>query len=214
MNLTEELSTFGQQMSENSPQEVLQTMDDEIEKLAASGILEKALQEGDKAPDFELVDSDGNQVSLNSLLEKGSLIISFNRGNWCPFCNIEFKHLQNTLNSVKEAGANLVVISPQLAEKSAQLKKENGYTYPILYDKDNETAKQFGLAFILSEPLRPIHEAFNMDIPEHNGNNSFELPIPATYVINQQREIIYAHINANWMVRADPYWNILVSWNL
>ena len=105
----------------------------------------------------------------------------------------------------------MVVISPQQPEKSAQLKQKNGYTYHILYDEENETAKQFGLAFILSEPLRPIHEAFNMDIPEHNGNNSFELPIPATYVINQQCEIIYAHINANWMDRAEPleYLNIL-----
>jgi peroxiredoxin len=204
MNLTEELNAFATQMSANAPEEVLQTMGAEIGALATSGLVESALKTGDKAPDFTLTDSDGNSVSLSSLLFNGPAIISFNRGNWCPFCNLEFKALQEILPAIADKGANLVVIAPQLPEKSAELKSQNGFDYPILYDKGNEVARKFGIVFALPESLRPIHEAFGMDIPGHNGDDSFELPFAATYVINTDGEIIYSYINANWMERAEP----------
>lgn len=204
MSLKEELGAFAQKMSENAPQEALETMGAEIGKLAESGIMNTALKVGDKAPDFELKDSEGNTINLNSLTEKGAVVVSFNRGNWCPFCNIELKHLQNKLDEIKNANANLVVISPQLQEKSAELISQNGFTYPILFDKENEVAKKFGIAFTLAESLRPIHKAFEMDIPAHNGDESFGLPIPSTYVINSNKEIIFASVNPNWMERAEP----------
>lgn len=203
MNLKEELGAFAQKMSINAPQEVLQTMGTEIGKLAESGIMSTALKQGNKAPDFELKDTEGNIVSLNSLVQKGSLVISFNRGNWCPFCNIELKHLQNKLCEINITGANLVVISPQLPEKSAELIAQNGFEYPILFDQGNEVARKFGIAFTLAEPLIPIHIAFGMDIPAHNGDESYTLPIPATYVINSNKEIVFSSINPNWMERAD-----------
>ena len=202
MKLKEELGAFAQQMSENVPEEVLQTIGTEIGKLAESGIVENALKVGDKSPEFELKNSDGNSISLSGLVQNGPVIISFNRGSWCPFCNIEFKHLQHSIEAIKTAGANLVVISPQLPEKSQTLKSQNGFDFPILYDKGNELAKKFGIAFTLAEPLRPIHE--EMDFPAHNGDESFELPIPATYVINEDKEVVFASINPNWMERAEP----------
>jgi len=215
MNLKEELGAFAQQMSENAPKEVLETMGAEIGKLLESSIVKTALKVGATVPEFELTDSDGNHVSLDSLVQNSSVVISFNRGNWCPFCNIEFKHLQESVNPIKNSGNNLVVISPQLPEKSKELKSQNGFEFPILYDKGNEVAKKFGIAFTLAEPLRPIHEAFGMDIPAHNGNSSFELPVPATYVINQNKEVVYASINPNWMERAEPdeYLNFLKKGN-
>ncbi len=203
MSLKEELGTFAQQMSENAPQEVLETMGAEIGKLTESGIMNTALKVGDKAPDFELKDSAGYSINLDDLTEKGAVVISFNRGNWCPFCNIEFKHLQNNISEIKNAGANLVVISPQLPEKSAEIISQNGFDYPILFDRENEVAKKFGIAFILAESLRPIHKAFEMDIPAHNGDESFGLPVPATFVINSNNEIIFAAVNPNWMERAE-----------
>lgn len=101
MGLKEELGAFAQNMSENAPQDVLETMSSEIGKLAESGIMNTALKIGDKAPEFELQDSNGNTVQLSNLTQKGNVVISFNRGNWCPFCNIEFKHLQNAVNDIR-----------------------------------------------------------------------------------------------------------------
>ena len=204
MNLKEELGAFAQQMSEKAPQAVLETIGAEIGKLSESGIMESALKVGDEAPNFELQDSEGSIVNLNSLTQKGNLVISFTRGNWCPFCNIEFRHLQNSISEINNAGANLVLISPQLPSKSAELKAANNYDYPILYDKGNEVAKNFGIAFTLAESLRPIHKAFEMDIPAHNGDESFGLPVPATYVIDKNKKVTYASVNPNWMERAEP----------
>jgi len=204
MSLKQELSDFAEQMSKQAPSEVLQTMGGEIGKLAQSGIIEGAKTVGDKAPNFILENSDGERVSLHDLIEKGNVVLSFNRGNWCPFCNMEFNALQESVTEIKNAGANLVVISPQLPIMSRELKLKNGFDYDILYDKGNEVAKQFGIAFALPEPLRPIHEAFGMDIPAHNGDISFELPLAATYIINKSGEITYAYLNANWMERAEP----------
>jgi peroxiredoxin len=204
MNLKEELGAFAEQMSKNAPQEVLETMVAEIEKLAKSGIMDTTKNVGAKVSNFELMDSDGNLVSLKKLTQKGNVVISFNRGNWCPFCKIEFKHLQNSVNEIKSAGANLIVISPQLPEKSREIIAQNGFDYPILFDKGNKVAKDFGIAFILAEPLRPIHKAFDMNIPAHNGDESFGLPVPATYVVDSNNEILFASINPNWMERAEP----------
>jgi len=204
MNLKKELSDFAMQMSKQTPPEVLQTMGGEIGKLAQGGIVENAISVGDKASNFTLENSKGENISLSKLLENGSVVLSFNRGNWCPFCNLEFKALQESVTEIKNAGANLVVISPQLPIMSRELKNKNGFEYDILYDKDNLVAKEFGIAFALPMALRPIHEAFGMDIPAHNGDNSFELPLAATYIINKSGEVIYAYLNANWMERGEP----------
>ena len=200
--LREELSAFSEEMAKNAPNEALQIISQEIEKLYKTGISEKALNVGNNVTDFQLEDSYGNVISLDSMVALGPAVISFNRGNWCPFCNIDFKHMQKNITAIEESGSNLFVISPQLKEKSAQLKAENGYDYPILHDTNNEVAKQFGICFTLSDELKTIHKSFGMDIPAHNGEDSFELPIPATYVVNQDKEIVYAYVNPNWMERA------------
>ena len=204
MSLKDELGSFAEQMSQNAPKDVLETIGSEIGKLVESEVTEEALKVGDTAPDFFLKDSEGNTVSLNDLIEKGPVVISFNRGNWCPFCNMEFKALQLSMPEIQKAGGNLVVISPQLPQKSSDLKQQHGFSYPILYDEDNKTAKSFKISFTLPENLRPIHKAFGMDIPEHNGNNRYELPFPATYVIDQNKKITFSYINVNWMERAEP----------
>ncbi len=205
MSLQEELGAFAQDMSTKVPQEVLEKLGAEIGKLAESGIVENALKVGDQAPSFQLSNPKGELVSLNSLLEKGNLIVSFIRGNWCPFCDITFRHLQNTTESLNEASSNIIVISPQLPEKSAQLIKENGYDFEMLYDKDNLVAKQFGIAFKLSEELKGLYQnVFQIPLEEFNGNSDWELPIPATFVIKKDGNISYASINPNWLERAEP----------
>ncbi len=96
-----------------------------------------------------------------------------------------------------------MVRSSEQFDNLAELISQNGFDYPILFDKENEVAKKFGIAFTLAESLRPIHKAFEMDIPAHNGDESFGLPIPATYVVNKNNEIIFASVNPNWMERAE-----------
>lgn len=202
MSLQQELADFATQMSRQAPKEVLETLGGFIGQVAESGILDTALKVGDTAPNFTLEDESGNTVQLSSLIQDKPLVLSFNRGNWCPFCNIEFAAWQKEQGNLNKA--NFVMVMPQTKEKSAQLKSEKGFSYQILTDTGNKVADQFGIKFQLTKPVRDIHHAFGMDIPAHNGDNSYELPLAATYVIDQNRQIKYAYINPNWMERAEP----------
>jgi len=204
MSLKKKLAAFAEEMSNNAPQEVLETMGAEISELVSKQQSRHALKAGDRAPNFSLQDSTGNIIELNEVLRRGPVFLSFNRGNWCPFCSLEFKALQESVNEVEKKSGTILVISPQLPEKSQKLQQENGITYPILFDEANKVAEQYGLVFTLPEVLRPIHEDFGMDIPAHNGDQSYRLPYPATLAINTNGIITYSFINANWMDRAEP----------
>lgn len=145
MSLKQELSNFAEQMSAQAPQEVLETLGAFIGKLNEDGIADQALKVGDKAPDFILKDDSGNHISLSEMTNDKPLILSFNRGNWCPFCNIEYAAWQKEQHNLGKA--NFAMIMPQLAEKSLEMKSEKGLTYQILEDKANKVAAQFGLKF-------------------------------------------------------------------
>lgn len=202
MSLKQDLSNFAEQMSAQAPKDVLEALGGFIGQLNESGLATNALKEGDVVPNFTLKDQIGNDVSLTTMIKDKPLVLSFNRGNWCPFCNLEFNAWQE--EQVNMDKANFVMIMPQLAEKSAEVKFKKGLTYQILEDKGNEVANQFGLKFQLPENLQAIHKAFEMDIPAHNGDETYELPLAATYVIGQNQKIKFAYVNPNWMERAEP----------
>lgn len=202
MSLKQELATFAEQMSQQAPKEVLETLGGFIGSIAESGLLEKALRKGDTAPNFSLKDDAGRATTLSELTADKPLVLSFNRGNWCPFCNIELTAWQREQGNLEKA--NFVMIMPQTQAHSAQIKTNKRLSYQILVDTNNKVAEQFGLKFRLTEPVQKIHNAFGMDIPAHNGEDSYELPLAATYVINQDRIIAYAYLNPNWMERAEP----------
>ena len=130
--------------------------------------------------------------------------MSFYRGGWCPYCNIELRGLQSELASFREHGANLVAVSPQTPDNSLSTTEQNELEFPVLSDVGNTVAKKFGLVFTLPESLRPIYEDFGIDISKSNGDESFEIPVPATFVINRDGHISYAFINADYRKRAEP----------
>ena len=172
--------------------------------IAATDILETALRVGDKAPMFELPDAFGQVVSLADVLEHGPAIVSFYRGSWCPFCNIELRALQRELDSVEAAGATLVAISPNKPDESIGLIEENDLTFPILSDHGNGVAKQFGLVYEMEAGIVAYYREIGRDVGEMNDSELWELPVPATYVIDQSGVIRYAFVDLNHRVRAEP----------
>lgn len=202
-SLAEQIDAFSAEMAQNAPKEALEAIGAGIEVLAKSGQAEKALKKGDRAASFELSSSAGEKVSLESLLGKGPVVVSFNRGNWCPFGNLELEALNEAMDQI-EPKASLVVVTPQLPAKSEASRAANGYRFQVLHDEDNRVAREYGLVFSMPEALRPIHEAFQMNVPEWNGNDSWELPFPATYVIGTDGKIAYSFVDANWMKRSEP----------
>ena len=188
----------------NVPSSVVQAMHRATAELKASGQAERATKAGDQAPAFRLEDSDGNVVSSSELLETGPLIVSFYRGVWCPYCNIELQALQNALPKYKELGASIVAISPQTRPNSRRAARENGLIFPILSDAGGEVGAAFGLRFKLPGYLVELYKKARIDLPSFNDDPEWTLPMPARYVIGRSGIILYADVNADYTCRPEP----------
>ncbi|WP_408032213.1 peroxiredoxin-like family protein [Tenacibaculum xiamenense] len=204
MNLIEELKAKKEASSKAIPKEKLEIMARGTEALKNNSLSEKALKVGDLIPDFELPNALGNKISLKSLLSKGSVVISFYRGGWCPYCNIELRALQNLLPEFEKYNTSLIAISPETPDNSLNTVEKNNLSFEVLSDIDNKVAKQLGLVFQLPDDLREVYHSFNIDVPKHNGNEDYELPMPATYVVNSEGIIKYAFVPEDYTERANP----------
>lgn len=179
-------------------------IDGAILRLAQSGLAERALQGGQRAPDFVLADATGKMVDSKRLRSRGPLVLSFNRGAWCPYCNLELQAWQRHLPDLERLGATLVAISPQTPDASLTLAQKHALAYPVLSDPGHRVARQFGIVFTLDDGLRTVHENFGIDLPAHNGDSSFELPVPAIYLIDRDATVIGAWVEVDYRKRAEP----------
>lgn len=188
----------------NVPPSVIETMHRATAELIASGAARQALKIGDKAPAFTLKDPDGNDVSSTVLLAQGPLVVSFYRGVWCPYCNMELQALQAALPEFQRRGARLVAISPQTAPNSRKSVRQNALAFPILSDPENSVAGAFGLRFALPDYLVELYKALKNDLPNFNGDPSWTLPMPGRYVIAPDGTILYAEVNPDYTRRPEP----------
>ncbi len=173
-------------------------------ELVASGQALNAKKAGDKAPEFTLKDSDGTPVSSAALLEKGPLVVSFYRGVWCPYCNMDLQALQAAVSDIEARGAKLVAISPQTAPNSRKSQRDNKLTFPILSDDKSRVAAAFGLRFSLPDYLVELYKGFKNDLPTFNDDPAWVLPMPARFVIGSSGIIAYAEVNPDYTQRPDP----------
>ena len=204
MTLKQNIDEMQKKNFKGMSEEIMRIFQEATEKLIASGLAKKSLKKGDRIPEFTLPTIHGKVVSSKILLKKGPLVISFTRGSWCSYCNLEVAALQKVYSEIKNLGAELISISPSRVEKYSEMETKHFLTFNLLSDKKNKVAKKFGLVFELDEKLRPLYKQMGIDIPEHNGDNSFELPIPATYIVNREGEIIYSYVNPDYTKRAEP----------
>ena len=204
MSLQEQISEMQQQMLPNFPAEVLAAMQNATEELIGSEIADKSLKVGDRIPDFALPNAMGNAVCVNDLLDNGPVVLNFYRGGWCPYCNLELHALQQALPEIESQGARLVAISPETPDHALTTAESHDLGFEVLSDAGNQVARKFGLVFTLAEELRPIYAGFGIDIPAYNGDETFELPMPATYVVSGDGIICYAFVNADYTKRAEP----------
>jgi peroxiredoxin len=204
MSLTSELAAFRAEFMGAAPPEIRDAMGRADLELAASGITDRALRAGDLAPDFELPGVDGLATRLSALLRDGPVVVSFYRGGWCPYCNLELRALQSVLPQVKALGAHLVAVSPQTPDESLSTVEKNALAFPVLSDVGSNTARSFGIAFDLADELRPIYARFGHALPDRNGDDSWVLPIPATYVVGQNGRIALAFVDIDYRNRLDP----------
>ena len=204
MSLKDKIAELSAQAREKIPPQVMEVMMKATEKLKKSDIEAGALKKGDKAPDFTLPDHKGGTTSLAALLASGPVVISFYHGTWCPYCNLELKALQERLPEITDLGASMIAISPQTPDNSMTIAEKQALEFDVLSDLGNRVAREFGLVFRLDESLRPIYQKFGIDLAGFNADDSFELPIPATYVIGGDGVIIDAFVDANYVARMEP----------
>jgi len=182
----------------------LDTMHRATADLIASGKALNAKKAGDKAPEFALKDPDGLVVSSGDLLAKGSLVVSFYRGVWCPYCNLDLQALQAASGEIEARGATIVAVSPQTAPNSRKSQRDNKLTFPILSDEKSRVAAAFGLRFSLPDYLVELYKGFKNDLPTFNDDPAWVLPMPARYVIGADGVIVYAEVNPDYTQRPDP----------
>ncbi|WAC75749.1 peroxiredoxin-like family protein [Roseateles sp. SL47] len=172
--------------------------------LRASGIQARALQVGARVPDLTLPDAMNHPVRLSDLWRRGPLVLIFYRGGWCPYCNLELRAWNEHLPSLKHMGAQLVAVSPQTPDNSLSTSQKNELAYTVLSDSELRASEAFGVAFELPPQLIELYNRVGNDLPVLNGNGRWVLPVPATYVIDREGRVIFAHIEADYRERAEP----------
>ena len=175
-----------------------------VADLFASGIETRILPAGEKAPGFALPDAANRIVRSTDLLALGPLVIKFFRGRWCPYCMTELEAWRDVYGRLRACGALLVAISPQLERQSDFMVGQHGLAFPALNDPGCRVAEQFGLAYTVPEYYREYYRSILVNIPFVNGDESWRLPIPATYVIDREGRVAYAQAHADFRVRPEP----------
>ncbi len=186
------------------PADTVATMDAATEQLRASGLVERSLAVGAPAPDFTLPDASGTEVTLSTLLGEGPVVLSFYRGGWCPYCSTQLRAMQARLPEIEGAGGRLVAVSPQTPDNSLSTAEKLELAFPVLSDAGNAVARSYGLVFSLAESPRTVYAGWGLDLPAANGDDSFELPLPATFVIGEDGVVRWRFVDADYTKRAEP----------
>jgi peroxiredoxin len=203
--LSQQLEEFLAGWKQRVPPERQAIMERHIAHLIETGIGQHAKQVGDLAPAIVLPDAQGKPFELAALLASGPVIVTFYRGGWCPYCNLELKAYQDVLPQIIAAGASLVAISPEKPDDSLSTIEKNALTFPVLSDVGQQVGRAFGLVYAFTDELRAAYDGFKLDIPSKNSApGEWSLPLSATYVIGSDGLILFADTGVDYRRRSDP----------
>jgi peroxiredoxin len=184
--------------------ELRAALDEMLQLLANSGMVAASLKPGDRIPDFELPNVEGELISSADLLARGPLVLSFFRGDWCPYCNAELQALQEALPEIESCNATLVAVTPDTREAALSPKRRHQLSYQVLSDVDNGLGLLFGVIFRMPQALREQYLKLGIDLGARHGNDAWFLPIPATYVIDRRGVVRHAELNTDFRRRMEP----------
>ncbi|HLB92721.1 MAG TPA: peroxiredoxin-like family protein [Terriglobales bacterium] len=172
--------------------------------LKAQAFAAHALKAGANSPSFELPDHNGKLVSSANLLRQGRLVLIFIRGRWCPFCVAQMEAMSSIAPEIAATGAALVAVSPQTEKQAFFMHDQHKLAFPLLVDAQNALARQFGLVYRVPQEQQSLYSRTFVNLPFANGDSSWELPIPATYVIDCDGRILFASANEDYSDRPEP----------
>jgi peroxiredoxin len=200
LSLREQIEAFQAQLASRVSPEVQERSKARRAQLVASGIADKSLKAGEAAPDFNLPDAYGKPVTLSTLLAHGPVVLTFYRGDWCPFCNLTLRAYQKILPEINALHAMLVAVSPQNPDNTLLTVQHKELTYPVLSDLGNRVARMYRLVWSVPEAQRST----SANLPQYNGDNTWELPMTGTFIITSDGIIKLASVDADWTHRLEP----------
>lgn len=204
LNLQKQLDDFGAQVFKKIPAETKSIMNNCNDSLNLELANRDIIKAGEQLPNFLLKNQNGELVESVKLTENAPLVISFFRGVWCPFCNIEIKALESYAKEFRKVGAEIVVISPQTVNFTKKSVEENNTSFDILSDMENKYAQRLGISFTLPDDLKNVYKNFGINLPQFNGDESWTLPMPARIVVAKGGEVLSVNVNADYTKRPEP----------
>jgi peroxiredoxin len=204
MTLKEELDARRAQFMKIAPADRIAAYQRGVDELAASGIAAGAVKQDDVAPDFTLPNARGDQVTLSKLLAKGPVVLTFYRGGWCPYCNLQLRAYQRILPEIRALGASLVAVSPEPPDQSLSTTEKNALEFEVLSDVKGDAGRAYRLVFDFSEELKQTYLAAGNDLSNWNADGEWHLPIPATYVIGRDGRVKLAFVDPEYRNRLEP----------
>ncbi|UCA57737.1 AhpC/TSA family protein [Chryseobacterium rhizoplanae] len=201
--LAKQIEHLNQELSSQLPQDILDAFGKSIKDLKTGKFEENSIQIGDQIPEFSLPNALGKIVSSEEILKNEKIVLAFYRGGWCPYCNLELKFLQDNLTRIKNKGAALIAVSPQSPDHSLSMIEKNNLEFEVLTDIDNNFAKKLGIVFQLQDFVLPYYKGFGIFLSDFNKNNDNTLPIPAVFVVDENRVVTYRFLDVNYMNRVD-----------
>jgi peroxiredoxin len=204
MTLEQQLAVFRAEFARTAPAGRAALYEAKIEELRSEFASKSAIGVNDTAPDFALPNPAGKSIVLKDLLRSGPVALTFYRGGWCPYCNIQLRAYQGALPQITGLGGRLVAISPQLPDNSLDTASKNALTFDVLSDVGNKVSRSYGLVYSLPEEIRSALRSNNKALPSINGDESWELPVPATYVVARDQRVALAYIDVDYRKRPEP----------
>ena len=204
MSLRTELSAFQALWKQRADSNVAAAIDYDNEALLRSGLVERALPAGAKFPDLTLANARGGQTRIYDVLARGPIVVTFYRGGWCPYCNLELRAYQSALIDIHALGAELIAISPEAPDHTFSTAEKNDLKFEILSDVNGALEDALGIRFDVSDPIVALYKRFGHDLPVHNGDGRWSLPVPATYVLDRDGRIVLAYVDPDYRRRLEP----------
>jgi peroxiredoxin len=204
MTLKQELDARREQFMQTAGADKIAAYQRGVDELVAAQLATRAVGRGDAAPDITLPNVRGEPVTLSELLAKGPVVLTFYRGGWCPYCNMQLRAYQRALPEIRALGASLVAVSPEAPDKSLSTAEKNALEFEVLSDVKGEAGRAYRLFFDLSAELQALYAAGGNDLARVNADGEWHLPMPATYVIGTDGRIALAYVDPEYRNRLEP----------